>query len=204
MGLSDRIARLHIQMDDIQPAIWRRVEVPLTTNLRGLHEVIQAVMLFENYHLYEFEIAGRCYGIPDPEFDHWRRVYAAQNIKLGTLIDRGVTQMSYTYDFGDNWRHTIRLEAVEAENLAAEYPRFIDGVRRAPPEDVGGTTGFEDFLKAMTRSKHPDRANLMTWYGGVFVPDDIDETTISQNLMKLARRRALGKASYAKSVKRAQ
>ena len=42
------VARIRIQLDDFDPAIWRRVEVPLTTSLEGLHEVIQAVMLFEN------------------------------------------------------------------------------------------------------------------------------------------------------------
>lgn len=50
----DSIARLHIQLDDIEPLIWRRVEVPLTISLKGLHDVIQAVMLFEDYHLFEF------------------------------------------------------------------------------------------------------------------------------------------------------
>ncbi|MGO8656386.1 plasmid pRiA4b ORF-3 family protein, partial [Rhizobium ruizarguesonis] len=63
----DRIARLHIQLDDIEPSIWRRVEVPLTMSLKGLHDVIQAVMLFEDYHLFEFEDGGRCYDVPDPE-----------------------------------------------------------------------------------------------------------------------------------------
>ena len=37
----DRIARLHIQLDDIEPLIWRRIEVPLTMCLKGRHDVIQ-------------------------------------------------------------------------------------------------------------------------------------------------------------------
>ncbi|WP_272870968.1 IS1096 element passenger TnpR family protein [Agrobacterium tumefaciens] len=55
----ERIARIHIKLDDIKPVIWRRVEVPITTSLKGLHDVIQAVMLFEGYHLFEFNAICR-------------------------------------------------------------------------------------------------------------------------------------------------
>ena len=57
MTYVDRIARIRIELEGIAPAIWRRVDVPLTTSLRGLHEVIQAVMMFENSHLFQFDIA---------------------------------------------------------------------------------------------------------------------------------------------------
>jgi hypothetical protein len=32
MTLADRITRIRIELDDTDPAIWRRVEVPLTTS----------------------------------------------------------------------------------------------------------------------------------------------------------------------------
>jgi hypothetical protein len=49
MTLADRIARIRIELNDIDSTIWRTVEVPLATSLKGLHDVIQAVMPFENY-----------------------------------------------------------------------------------------------------------------------------------------------------------
>lgn len=52
----DCIACIKAVLDHVEPAVWRRVEVPLTTSLRGLHQVIQAVMLFESYHLFDFTI----------------------------------------------------------------------------------------------------------------------------------------------------
>ena len=70
MTLVDRVARLRIELQDIDPVVWRRVDVPLTTSLRGLHEIIQAVMLFENYHLFQFDIGDKRYGTPDPEWDY--------------------------------------------------------------------------------------------------------------------------------------
>ncbi|MBB3660979.1 hypothetical protein FHX15_006251 [Rhizobium sp. BK650] len=116
----DRIARLHIQLDDIEPLIWRRVEVPLTMSLEGLHDVIQAVMLFEDYHLFEFEAGGRCYDVPDPEDLYERKTFAARNVRIAALIERGIATFSYTYDFGDNWRHTIAVEVkTPASNIRA-------------------------------------------------------------------------------------
>jgi hypothetical protein len=48
---SERIARLRIELADISPPIWRRVEVPLDLTFKHLHDVIQAVMGWEDCHL---------------------------------------------------------------------------------------------------------------------------------------------------------
>jgi Plasmid pRiA4b ORF-3-like protein len=199
MRVVDRIARIRIELNGIDPTIWRRVEVPLTTSLKGLHDVIQSVMPFENYHLFRFDIGDKRYGIPDREWDHVQETLDAKNIKIGVLVERGVSAFSYTYDFGDDWRHSISIENVIAADPTLDYPRFIDGSRRAPPEDVGGIPGFEEFLDAMTNPRHPEHQRLTKWYGGSFDPDDLDLPVIGDRIGKLARRRALGKAGYAKS-----
>lgn len=195
----DRIARLHIQLDDIEPSIWRRVEVPLTMSLKGLHDVIQAVMLFEDYHLFEFEACGRCYDVPDPEDLYERKTFAARNIRIGALIERGIATFKYTYDFGDNWRHTITVEELEDGSPGIEYPRFVDGQRRAPPEDVGSTSGFEEFLNVMAKPRHAQHREFVHWYGGRFDPVDISVDIVQDRVARLARRRTLGKAGFAKS-----
>ena len=126
----------------------------------------------------------------------------ARNIRLGAILARGETRFTYTYDFGDDWRHTIVVEDVVAADLMAEYPRFIDGARRAPPEDVGGLPGFEEFLRVVAAPAHPEHDTLMTWYGRPFELDDIGLRTINERLGKLARRRAQGKAAFEKSRNR--
>ncbi len=201
MTSNERIARLHIKLDHIEPVIWRRVEVPITTSLKGLHDVIQAVMLFKDYHLFEFNAGGKRYAVPDPdpEWDFGADTYAARNVRIGALVDRGITTFNYTYDFGDDWRHSITVEAVTDADPAVEYPRFLDGDRRAPPEDVGGLPGFEDFLIAMSKPRHAQHRKVVDWYGGRFEPNDIGVDTINERIAKLARRRTLGKAGFAKS-----
>ncbi len=135
MSHVDRIARIRIQLDDWRPAIRRRVEVPLTATLKALHDVIQAAMPFDDDHLFEFRADGKRYAIPDPEWDSLRdKTYSAKTMRLGTLVDRGITQLAYTYDFGDDWRHTIVIEAIADADPAAEYPRYIDGTGRGHPK----------------------------------------------------------------------
>lgn len=198
MSDRNRIARLKIELDDWQPAIWRRVEVPLTTTLKGLHDVVQAVMPFQDYHLFEFRTDDRRYAIPNPEWD-FEKTLSAKTTRLATLVERGVSELTYTYDFGDDWRHTISVESVGEADTAVEYPRFIEGQHRAPPEDVGGLPGFELFIEAIADPDHEDHGHLMRWSGGTFNPDALDVTEIHKRIAKLARRRTIGKAASAKS-----
>jgi hypothetical protein len=181
-GMTDQIARIRITLEDMKPAIWRRVELPITDSLKTLHLAIQASMLFENYHLFRFDIGD------------------AANMRINRLVERGITSFTYTYDFGDNWRHRIEIEAVQPATPGVDYPRFVDGDRRGPPEDVGGTMGFEEFLEAMAKPRHPARASMVEWYGGAFDPADISPGEINVRMAKLAKRRALGKAAHANAA----
>ena len=49
----------------ISPPIWRQFRVWEDATLAQLHRILQMVMGWENYHLYEFRIRGRKYGDPD-------------------------------------------------------------------------------------------------------------------------------------------
>jgi hypothetical protein len=197
---SERIFRLKIELNDWQPPIWRRVEVPATASLKALHDVIQAVMLFDDCHLYEFRVQNKRYAVPDPEWNNTHdRTYSAKTTKLSAFVERDINELAYTYDFGDAWRFTITVESKAEADPAAEYPCFVDGRGRAPPEDVGGLSGFETFLEAINDPTHEERADLMRWYGGPFSPTDISATEITGRTVKLARRRTVGKAAFEKS-----
>ena len=203
-GMTDQIARIHITLEDIKPTIWRRVELPVTNSLKTLHLAIQACMLFENYHLFQFNIGDAAYGIRFDDDDAFMvRTRDAANMRINKIVERGITSFTYTYDFGDNWRHSVEIEGVLPANPGTDYPRFVDGERRAPPEDVGGTTGFEEFLNAMAKPRHPERSSMVQWYGSVFDPTDISPDEINRRMAKLAKRRAQGKAAAINALTRA-
>ena len=194
---NETIARLRITLIDTDPAIWRVVDVPLAASLKMLHDIIQGAMGWQDYHLWEFEAGERRYGLPDPGWSD-DELAAARNVKLATLAERGVREMIYTYDMGDNWEHAITVEAVRPGDPDTKYPRFIDGARRCPPEDIGGTPGFENFLDAIADPNHEEHDEVRQWYGGDYDPDNIDELITKRRVAAIAIRRAAGKAAYAK------
>ena len=124
-AVSERIARLRIELQELEPKIWRRIDMPLSTTLEALHEAIQMTMGWTFSHLWEFDIGGRCYGDPSfREFDDEPPIYKAKGLRLGAVISRGVDRFVYTYDYGDNWRHDVIVEEVRDSDPDREYPAF--------------------------------------------------------------------------------
>lgn len=95
------IARIHVSLDDTQPAIWRRFSTPVTTSVKGLHDLIQAAMGWHDYHLWQFDTVQRRYGVPAPDYVTNPPTLRASGVKLSTLIARNELALTYTYDFGD-------------------------------------------------------------------------------------------------------
>ena len=198
----DPIARVRVSLQEIEPEIWRRVDVPLALSLKSLHEVIQAAFGWLGLHLYEFRIGERRCGIPDPDWQPRRwddRVRQASSLKLAAIVGRGIDRFEYVYDFGDDWKHDVTIETTAAGEPDVDYPRFVAGARRAPPEDIGGPFGFFDFLQAVSDPHHPQHRSVIEWHGGPYDPDDIDLPGIQEDLAVLAKRRRDGRFGYAKS-----
>jgi hypothetical protein len=82
MTSSPSVARLKITLDDVEPAVVRRLEVPLDL----------------------------C--IPDAEWGRGSGPLDARKATLQKVIeDTGAKTLTYLYDFGDGWEHTIRSSA---------------------------------------------------------------------------------------------
>jgi Plasmid pRiA4b ORF-3-like protein len=95
---NDAIAVLRIELEYIEPLIWRRVAVRTSMNLKALHKVIQAAMGWLDYHLWEFTADERRYGTPIPDDPDWnKRISNAASTKLSALLTTGVTEFGYMY-----------------------------------------------------------------------------------------------------------
>lgn len=51
----DEILQLKITLKWSKPPIWRMILVKSSTTFEVLHNIIQIVMGWENYHLYDFQ-----------------------------------------------------------------------------------------------------------------------------------------------------
>lgn len=168
------IHQLKITLDEVEPTVWRRVEVLSTITLAKLHEVIQGAMGWFDSHLHEFCVGGRDYGEPDPEWDFGRRVYSDRRARLNRVAPtRGSTFLN-VYDFGDNWEHIIKVEGIRPAQPGVAYPRVTGGARACPPEDVRSVPGYERFREAIADPSHEEHEDMLAWISGPFDPDAFD------------------------------
>ena len=82
-----------------------------------------------------------------------------ETVILADLLTRE-KRFRYVYDFGDNWRHIVLTEAIVAADKETAYPRVTAGRRAAPPEDCGGTWGYEHLLEVLADPNHDEYAEL--------------------------------------------
>ena len=193
----NEIATVRIELRDTNPLIWREVEVPTSVTLRVLHDIIQAVMGWFDYHLWEFTIAKQRYGLPmDEDWGTERRIHAAK-VRLRDVLKPRKTTIDYLYDFGDAWEHRLTVTGIRQGQPGVAYPRYIGGEWNAPPEDCGGLPGFYETLDAIADPDHPNHAEAREWLDE-YDPKEIDEPAINAALSRIASRRNAAAARLAK------
>lgn len=164
------------------PPIWRRILVPADFTLYKLHKIIQVVFGWEDYHLHDFRIKEIRYGESDPEWDDNEDMKNDKRFKLCDVIDKAGRQFMYTYDFGDNWDHEIKVEKILDAKSGEKYPLCVAGACACPPEDVGGVGGYEDFLKIMKNPKHEEYKEMIEWIGVKFNPENFSLKKVNREL----------------------
>lgn len=162
------VVSLKVTLRGTKPPIWRRLLVPGAMTLGALHEAIQAAMGWQGGHLHVFDIDGRQYGdrrTVDDGADENR-------LTLSGVLKSGVTRFGYTYDFGDDWDHTVAIEKIQPAIDGQAYPACVAGKRNCPPEDCGGVWGYAELLQILADPAHPERAERLEWLGEDFDPED--------------------------------
>lgn len=108
--------------------------------------------------------------------------------RLGSLAKKKGSSFEYVYDFSDNWRHDIILEATAYSVGPHDEPiLLLAGERVCPPEDVGWIGGYFEFCEAMRSSRHPNHKQYVKWYGKKFNPEKFDKHKIQLELLKYIR-----------------
>jgi pRiA4b ORF-3-like protein len=157
-----RVLSVSVTLEEsADPVIWRRLRVPADIRLDRFHQVLGAAMGWQDSHLHLFERAGDRYGYPDPDLD----MQDEREKTLGDLLVDEGDRLEYEYDFGDSWRHDIVLDAIETGDLDDAYPRCTDGEGRCPPEDVGGTPGYERLRRVIADPDDAEHTEMLEWLG---------------------------------------
>jgi hypothetical protein len=199
-GRSARLVyRFRIELVEIEPLIWRQIEVPETYSLWDLHVAIQSAMGWHDAHLHLFEVSvqgtrsPRHIGIPvGEELVELPPVEPGWEVKIGEVFPRVGTEVPYTYDFGDNWVHCVTLEGILIREPRKHFPRCLDGARACPPEDCGGVFGYYDVLDIIASPQHPMYEETMDWLGGDFDPEGFSPRQVRFHNPRRRWRQAFG------------
>lgn len=180
------IYQVKITLEHTSPPIWRQVEMD-DVSLDELHEIIQAVMGWEDMHPHVFDVDGEEYGNPELGGD---AEYDSRYVRLSEIVEQGHTCFRYEYDFGDDWQHAVDVERTLAAEEGVRYPRCVAGERACPPEDCGGVYGYEDLLRKLRDPEDEEHEEAMEWLDE-FDPEEFDLEAVNKDLYYL--RRWLGK-----------
>jgi hypothetical protein len=178
------IARLKVEIEEVEPAVIRTLEVPLDIRLDQLNVVLQVAIGWQNCHPFEFRHGETVYGLVSREATE--NPLPAEKATLADLAKLGDT-FDYDYVFGDDWQHTLTVEQIGPAEPGASYPRLIAAVGRCPPADIGGPEGYETYLRAIADPEHLHHEGMLDWDDPDFDPNKVDVAVLERNLAHLSR-----------------
>jgi hypothetical protein len=172
----DNVYQFKIILKRIEPAIWRRIQVPGTYNFWELHVAIQDAFGWQDYHLHDYRLDNPVTGkqtrigmiLEELDLVDDYDVVAEDSQYISDWFSAENATASYLYDFGDSWEHEVRLERILPKEKGVLYPRCFDGDRACPPEDVGGVFGYERFLDTINDPDDEEHESMLEWVGGIF------------------------------------
>jgi len=146
---------VRLELDGAAPEIWRRLELASDLTLDALHDVVQAAMGWTDSHLHQFRMDDRTEPfLTDFAEEEGDEGIHERDVRLDQVLASPGDRLSYDYDFGDGWDHTLELETVSEYD--GEVARVLDGRRACPPEDCGGIGGHDEIRELLA---HPERAD---------------------------------------------
>jgi hypothetical protein len=170
--------QLKIALNEITPEIWRRILVSENITLYKLHHIIQETFGWTNSHLYYF--GEDPHKIGDVHLWNDGETQPDSVIKVKDVLKRENDTLSYIYDIGDFWQHTILLEKIHPSMKTQR--KCIGGERQCPPEDCGGIRGYYQVLEVLKNPGTDEYREMVTWLDGKTDPEFIDIRMINAHL----------------------
>ena len=130
-------------------SIWRTVVLRGDQTLDDLHETIFTAFDRDDEHLYSFYFPNaaarrsqrgaqfREYAAPygfEPEALTSDGRYNAAAVRLDDLKLKEGQTFEYLFDFGDEWWHEIKVEALGASDRTKAYPQIVDKRGASPAQ----------------------------------------------------------------------
>ncbi len=175
--------RVRIDLKGTKPPVWRRLELASDLNLAEVHDIIQEAFGWTDSHLHGFGSGPGYYAL---DTEHYLCPFEEEEGKDGipeakvrldeVLADVG-DKLFYVYDFGDDWQHIIKLEAVLRRDDHTPRAVCTRGRRPGPAEDCGGVYAYE-LISVATDLDDPEHADAVAAFDR-FYGNDVDPEVFS-------------------------
>lgn len=117
--------------------VWRRIAIPANLTLAALNDAIQSAFSFDNDHLHCFkhkdrlgrEVSVNHFYMDEPPYSN--------KVRIGETPLRPGEAMEYIFDFGDNWRFDVLLEAIDPPKPEMKKAEIIESHGKAPKQYAG-------------------------------------------------------------------
>ena len=148
------IVRLKVTLEDVEPEVMRRLDVPLKIHLDDSTSSCRRRWAGRAAISTSSRRVTPGWGVPDADFGGGP-MPAAKTTLDDVIKDTGARTIHYLYDFGGGWDHVIKIERI-GERPAGPLPAARHRPGPLPPEDVGGPPGYAEFLAAIAdRARRP-------------------------------------------------
>lgn len=179
------VVTLRIELTEIRPIVWRRLQVSVRASLLELHTAIQHTMGSDEAPIHAFEVDGVRYADAGECLD-----CSTGTVALATLPLTGGSRWLHEVETeGEPWRHVLTIEQVAPRLVGQRLPACLAGEGAAPPEEIGGPARYRDALAALDRPFDPQAAELRSWLPQDFDPRFADLTAINARLARLPKHR---------------
>lgn len=167
-----KIFEIKATLIGLKPDIYRVFRVDSSIKLQVLHEVFQALFGWENFHLHFYQDS------------RGGEIKKEDQVELAQFLSQE-ENLTYVYDYGDSWTLNISLINSFEDLTQRKYPVCIDGLRKSPPEDSGGVTGYEMALELMRGNGKKNFSLISEWYGDNYDPEYFNLDEINNALAQL-------------------
>lgn len=186
------LVTMRLDIVGARPPIWRRLELRSDLSLADVHEHLQAAFGWLNGHLHRFDAPGSSggrapYFITEFDAEEGETGTDERDARLDQVLRKPGEKLRYTYDFGDNWEHDLKVESVRPATDDDPAARCTGGRGACPPEDVGGIHTWNELAAALRADPDPrhlagDLDQYADWLPVDCDPDEFSPAEANQSI----------------------
>lgn len=173
--------QIRIELNHTNPSVYRVLSIPGILTLEHLHEIIQVVFGWKDYHIHYF-IDGKTKKRYEPSEENKENVLDTEQYTLNDVFTTGDTWL-YHYDDNEEWVHTITVEDRFLQDATAYSVHLLDWEQDNVTEEAGSIQSYDERKKILLDQDHEDHAAMVKWFQLSHI--EFDEDTVEEQLSSI-------------------